>query len=110
MNDRVLGMIALGIKAGKVVSGKYQVAQMLELGKVKLIIFAEDAAKNTTESLKTKARKEKIEVITYGTSQVFEHILGKKDKKVIGITDENFSKAIIEKYETSGTSNQVTKK
>lgn len=94
MSDKILGMIALGNKGGKVISGKYQIAKAMETGEVSLIIFANDAAKNTTNDLSYKARIYKIDVITYGSSKSFEQLLGKKDKKVLGIIDENFSKAI----------------
>lgn len=99
MSDKILGMIALANKGGKVISGKFQISKAMEMGELCLIIFAKEAAKNTTNDLSYKAKEYKIDVITYGSSKEFEQLLGKKDKKVLGIIDENFSKAIKNLYD-----------
>ena len=46
-NDRVLNLIGLAQKAGKVVSGEFMTEKAVKTGEAALVILAEDASENT---------------------------------------------------------------
>ena len=45
--DRILNLIGLAMKAGKVVSGEFSVEKCIKSGKARLVIIATDASENT---------------------------------------------------------------
>jgi ribosomal protein L7Ae-like RNA K-turn-binding protein len=92
-------MIGLASKAGKLVSGEDAVRNSIRSGKVKLTILAEDASDNTKKRFTNSAAFYKIALVTWGLKEDIGNSIGKSQRSVIGITDENFSKSIREKLE-----------
>jgi ribosomal protein L7Ae-like RNA K-turn-binding protein len=92
-------MIGLASKAGKLVSGEDAVRNSIRSGKVKLTILAEDASDNTKKRFTNSAAFYNIALVTWGLKEDIGKSIGKSQRSVIGITDENFSKSIREKLE-----------
>ena len=95
--SRVVGMLGLAMKAGKVVIGTEQVITFLKKGKLELVLLSGNASDGTKKKITLKCefyntRTEQIEISTDEMGR----ILGKTyTPAVVGITDENFSRAII---------------
>ena len=51
-NDRVLNLIGLAQKAGKVVSGEFMTEKAVKTGEAALVILAEDASENTQKKFR----------------------------------------------------------
>ncbi|MBO6215288.1 MAG: ribosomal L7Ae/L30e/S12e/Gadd45 family protein, partial [Lachnospiraceae bacterium] len=49
-NDKVLSMIGLCMKAGKLKSGEFAVEETVKNGQARLVIVASDASENTKKS------------------------------------------------------------
>ena len=94
---RILGMLGLAMKAGKVVIGTEQVISFLQKGKVKLILVSGSASDGTKKKMLHKCEfyKTRMVELSIDTDELG-RLLGKTyTPAVVGITDENFSRAII---------------
>ena len=93
---RVLGMLGLAMKAGKVVIGTEQVIAFLQKGRLKLVLLSGSASEGTKKKIfhKCEFYKTRTEELGIDTDELG-RLLGKTyTPAVVGITDENFSRAI----------------
>ena len=51
MNDKVISLLGLAERAGKIASGEFAAEKAVKTGKARLIIVAEDASDNTKKKL-----------------------------------------------------------
>lgn len=68
------------------------VIDSVERHKTKLVIVAKDASDKSTRNIKYVCTNNGIVVIQLSTIEELSHFIGKRNKAIIGITDENFSK------------------
>ena len=88
MNDRVLGMIGLATKAGKIIYGEDKLLEAIRFGKAKLVIIATDASDNTKKKFNDKCSYYKVKAFEYGTKATLQHA-------VVAINDRNFSDSVL---------------
>jgi len=86
---KVFSLIGLAMRAGKVVSGDDST-----LGRVKLVLIAEDASNNTQKLFKDKSSYRKIPYIICSTKNDMGLAMGKSPRAVIGIKDDGFAESI----------------
>lgn len=98
INNKILGLIGLAMKAGKISFGADSVEEAIEKRKVKLVIISEESSDRTKGKFEKICNKNKIPIIIYGTIEDLSKSIGKNNKAVIGIRDINLSKSILEKY------------
>lgn len=77
---------------GKVVSGMDAVIDSIERRKTRLVIVAKDASEKSRKNIKYVCTNNGVTIIQLSTIEDLSHFIGKKNKAIIGITDENFSK------------------
>jgi len=94
-NQRVLGLIGLCTKAGKIVFGTEACIEAIQRKKVKLILVAEDAAVRTKENFSYYCEQNKIPVMQFGSIEEISKAIGKNNKAVVGIKEKNLSDEII---------------
>lgn len=82
---------------GKVISGMDAVLEGIKKKKIKLVIVAKDSSEKTKKNIRYVCTNNDINVIELSTIEELSHIIGKKNKAIIGITDKNFADGIIEK-------------
>ena len=97
--DRVLSMIGLAMKAGKLVSGEYMTEKTVKTGKAYLVIIAEDASANTKKDFSDSCSYYQVPIVIYGTKEDSGHAMGKQIRASLAITDEGFAKEIMKKVE-----------
>jgi ribosomal protein L7Ae-like RNA K-turn-binding protein len=83
---------------GKVISGMDAVTDSVKKHKTKLVIVAVDTSEKSKKNIKYVCTNNEVTVIELSTIENLSHIIGKKNKAIIGITDKNFSDGILEKY------------
>lgn len=98
INDKILGLIGLAMKAGKVSFGADSVEETIEKRKAKLVILSEESSERTKTKFEEICKKNEVPIIIYGTIENLSKSIGKNNKTVIGIKDLNLSKSILEKY------------
>ena len=88
INNNILGLIGLAMKAGKIAFGADSVEESILKRKVKLVIVSEESSE------RTKSKFIKL-CQNYNLSKT----IGKSNKAVIGIKDINFANSIQKKYD-----------
>ena len=94
-NQRVLGLIGLATRAGKVVFGSEATMEAIERKKVRLVLVAGDAADRTKENFTFKCEKTGIPVVAISTIDEISKAIGKSNKAVIGIKEKNLVNEIL---------------
>lgn len=92
--NKVLGLIGLSAKAGKIEYGADAVEESIKRKKAKLVIVAEDAADRTKENFKFLCNKLNILYVVFGEKEKISKAIGKDNKAVIAIKDKNLSNEI----------------
>ncbi len=92
--SKVLGLLGLSTKAGKVCFGRDACIDLIEKRKIKLVIVAVDASDRTKKDIKFICDKNNTKICFYGTIEALSKAIGKNNKAIIGIKDENFAKQI----------------
>ena len=97
MNDRLLGMIGLAVRAGKVSFGVFMTEKALDEGRAKLVIAASDMGQSNRRRIENKCKEWDVPLIFYSDKISLSRAAGKKDMPVAGICDEGFANAILKK-------------
>jgi ribosomal protein L7Ae-like RNA K-turn-binding protein len=94
-DTKVLSLIGLANKAGKIAVGRYATASMLHGHKAQLILFAHDAPEILVTKMLSRVKKN----MTIAKSSIpkvqLGKILGREEVAVISISDFQFASAII---------------
>lgn len=92
--NKVLGLLGISAKAGKIVSGTDIVLENIDKQKIKLVVIAKDSATRTINNFKFICDKQKIPILVYGTIEENSKAIGKINRAVIGLKDEKLAEAI----------------
>lgn len=98
MNDRLLGMLGLAVRAGKVSFGVFMTEKALDEGRAQLVVAAADMGASNRRRIENKCAEYDVPLIFYSDKAALSHAAGKKDMPVAGICDEGFAKAIVKIY------------
>jgi ribosomal protein L7Ae-like RNA K-turn-binding protein len=91
-------MLGLAKRAGKVSTGAFICGNMIKSRKARLVILAEDAAPNTKKSIINSCRYYNVKFIEMSDMASLGHATGGGERAVVSINDDNFAKAISDKY------------
>lgn len=97
MTDRVLSMISIAGKAGKVLSGEFSVEKAVKSRKAYLVVVAGDASDNTKKLFNNACAFYKVPIIIYSDKENLGRSIGKENRASICITDEGLGNAILKK-------------
>ena len=92
--DKVLSLLGIAAKAGKVASGEFSTEKAVKEGKAYLVIVASDASENT--------KKKYYDLVTFYGVPLYEvfskekmgESIGKVHRAAIAVTDTGFSQAL----------------
>ncbi|MDO4938400.1 MAG: ribosomal L7Ae/L30e/S12e/Gadd45 family protein [Lachnospiraceae bacterium] len=87
MNDRVISMLGLANKAGRLICGEEMVLDFIRSGKRGIVIISTDASDNTKKLFHDKCRYYHIPIYEYGTRTDTGHVS-------MAISDKNFADSI----------------
>lgn len=90
--EKILGVIGLAARARKVVSGMDAVTDEVKRHKVKLVIIAKDISEKSKENIQYICTNNNVKAIEFSTMEELGSCIGKKNRAIIGIKDESFSK------------------
>ena len=94
-----ISLVGLAAKAGKVVSGEFATEKAVKTQKAFLVIIAQDASENTKKNFYDMCRYYRVPIYTIGSKEELGRAIGKEYRASLALTDENFSRAIINKIE-----------
>ena len=98
MNSKVLSMLGMAKKAGKVTSGDFLCDKAIKEGISELIIIAEDASVSTKKSIQNACEYYGVVYIVYSDMERIGQFTGGGERVVASVNDRNFAKAIMKKY------------
>lgn len=93
-NQKILSLIGLAAKAGKVVSGEFTVEKALKQQRAFLVLIAEDASANTKKKFRDMSTYRRIPIYFLYDKSRLGHAVGKEYRASLAITDRNFAGAI----------------
>ncbi|KXT73870.1 ribosomal protein L7Ae family protein [Streptococcus sp. DD10] len=89
--QRLLNLLGLAQRAGKVISGEEQVIKAIQHQEVHIVFLAHDAASNLTKKVQDKSQTYQIEVSNLFSTQELSLAVG-RNRKVLAISDAGFTK------------------
>ena len=99
INNNILGLIGLAMKAGKIAFGADSVEESILKRKVELVIVSEESSERTKSKFIKLCQNYNIPIIIDGNIDDLSKTIGKSNKAVIGIKDINFANSIQKKYD-----------
>ncbi|MGN1115060.1 MAG: L7Ae/L30e/S12e/Gadd45 family ribosomal protein [Candidatus Ornithomonoglobus sp.] len=96
--NKVFGMLGLAKRAGKVSTGAFVCGNMIKSRKAKLVLLAGDAAPNTKKAVRNSCKYYNVKLIEISDMASLGHATGGGERAVVSVNDENFAKAISDKY------------
>lgn len=102
---KVYGMLGLSSRAGKITTGLDATIEAINKNQVYVVILAKDISENTQKKIEKICSDKKINIIYFGTIDENSRAIGKENKAVIAIKDENFANAILKIISGGDTTN-----
>ena len=100
-SNKVLNLLGLAARAGKIASGEFSVDKALNGKKAALIVLAEDASENTRKHFTDKAVFHQIDMIVLSTKDELGHAVGRGSRSCLSVNDSGFAAAVIKEYQRS---------
>ena len=94
VNKKILGLVGLTAKAGKISFGADSVEIDIKKKLIKIVIIAEDASNRTKEKFKKICEEYNIPIIQFDNIETLSKAIGKNNKAIIGIKDINLAREI----------------
>lgn len=101
---KVLNLIGLATKAGKVVSGEFSTEKAVKSGRAALVLVSEEASDNTKKMFSNMCTYYKVPMIVFGGKTELGHAMGKEFRASLAVQDEGFAKAMVKQMNMSGGS------
>lgn len=92
--NKILSLIGLAMKAGRVVSGEFSTENAVKEGKACLVLVSEEASDNTKKKFQNMCTYYRVPIYLYGTKIELGRAMGKEFRASLAITDAGFSNAI----------------
>lgn len=87
MTDKILGMMGLAKRAGRLLGGQEMVLDAIRSGDAEIVIITTDASENTKKLIRDKCAYYHVPVFEYGTKMNFGNVS-------MAICDKNFADAV----------------
>ena len=96
MKQKILNMLGLAQKAGRIASGETAAECAVKSGNTRLLIVAADASDGSRKHWTDKTAYRQIPCVTWGTKEELGRAVGKAERSALAVTDENFALRIRE--------------
>lgn len=97
--DKVLSMLGIAAKAGKIVSGEFATENAVKAGKAFLVVTAADASENTAKKFRNMTDFYRVPLVVHGTKESLGRCIGKDYRSSLAVTDEKLAKAVQQKMQ-----------
>ena len=98
MKNRILFMLSLCQKSGKLVSGEESCEKAIRANLARVIIVAENASENTKKKFKNSSQYYKVPIYFFTDKEELGHAIGKEVRAVLTVTDEGLGNQIIKLF------------
>lgn len=93
-NNKLMGMLGLATRAGKIAFGTEASIECINKRKAKLVIVAEDCSEKTRKNFEFLCKKNNIPILIHETVESLSKAIGNENKAIICIKDTNFANEI----------------
>ena len=93
-NDKVLSMLGLAAKAGKIKSGEFSTEQAVKSGQAYLVIISDEASDNTKKKFYNMTDYYHVPCYSYGDKEALGKCIGKQFRASLAVTDQNLAQAV----------------
>ena len=92
--DKILSLLGLAQRAGKIKSGNFTVEQSVKGGKAQLVLTAGDTSDTSKKNIRDMCSYYEVECMEYSVKEGLGHALGKEFRSVLSIEDKGFADKI----------------
>ena len=100
-NNKVLSLLGLATKAGKVASGEFSTEKSVKTGKGFLVLVADDASQNTKKKFQNMCDFYEVPIYFIADKEELGRFCGKEFRASLAVQDENFAKALLKELQKS---------
>ena len=98
-NNKVLSLLGLATKAGKVASGEFSTEKSVKTGKGFLVLVADDASQNTRKKFQNMCDFYEVPISFIANKEELGRFCGKEFRASLAVQDENFAKAMLKELQ-----------
>ncbi len=95
MQNKVMSMLGLATKAGKVASGEFMTETMIKKSSACLVILAEDCSDNTKKKFHNMCDYRDIPCYEFSNKEDLGRGIGKEFRACLAVTDPGFAASIV---------------
>jgi len=92
--DKVLSLIGLAQRAGKVASGEFATERAVKTGSASVVFVAEDSSDNTKKMFDNMCTFYNVPIYIYSDKETLGHAIGKEFRASLAVLDIGFKNAI----------------
>lgn len=92
--DKLLSLIGLAQKAGKIASGEFSTEKAVKSGNAFCVIVALDASDNTKKNFNDMCTYYQVPIYYYGNKVSVGNAIGKEFRASLAVLDEGFAKSV----------------
>ena len=100
MDKKILSMLGIAKKAGKVASGEFLCEESIRNGKAKVVIVSDEASDNTKKRFRDKTTYYQVPLYERFSMEALGKAIGSETRAVISVNDAGIARTII-KYFTN---------
>lgn len=93
--DKVLQLLSLSQRAGKVSSGEFSTEEALKEGKACLVIVAGDSSEKTKKHFRDMCSYRSVPFIQYSDKETLGHFIGKEFRASLSVNDMGLANKIL---------------
>ena len=95
--DRILSMLGLAAKAGKIASGEFSTERAVKSGRAFLVIVSTEASDNTKKMFRNMCAYYHVPMYLYALKETLGRAIGKGFRASLAVVDEGFATSLIDK-------------
>jgi len=97
--NKVMSLIGIAMKAGKVASGEFSVEKAVKTGKARIVIVAAEASDNTKKNFKNMCLHYEVPCYFLGSKVELGKAIGKEFRASLAIIEGNLAQAIMKQID-----------
>lgn len=102
MNRKILSLLGLCEKAGKLKVGSYQVGEAVRSKKARLVLVAVDASERTKKEYRDMCSFYHIDLYNDGKTEELSRAVGREGKKAYAVTDDGLAASLRKLFAETG--------
>ena len=97
--NKVLSLLGLSNKAGRLVSGEFSTETAVKTGKACLVLVSREASENTKKKFRNMCDYYQVPIAVYGGKEELGGSIGQEYRASLAVTDPGFAGAIRKQLE-----------